>query len=1013
MGWKKWTLIIIAILILLYTLIGFLVVPMVTEAVLPDKLSEQLNRSVAIEDISLNPYTLTLAVNGLQIRDKSGSADFVAFDEFFINVQWASLFKLGLVTKAIRLKNPFIRVVRTSKTEFNFSDLIPAETAEKGPEAEEEGEPFRFRLSNIKLIDGNFEFLDAPMDKTHRFSNVMFNIPLLSNFETRINDYAEPVISGELNGTGVKIDVFSKPFADSMETLVDVSLTGISLPYYFGYVPLGLGFDITDGNLDAKSTIDFKKAPDGRTDLEVSGVLNLNNLRLTAKNAAELVFIPAAQLEMAPSKPLNRQVRLADLSINQPVISMVRDADGEFNLTAFGPSKEGAGEKNTPNQSAADSGSVESKDSKASGAAAPASDPFIFEINNFALNAGTLNYKDFAVAGASSAPHAGPVKMSVENINLNVTDFSTRKDHRAELDFSASLDPEAALSVNGKFGVSPLTVDTAVKWQNVALNQLQPYFPDPLKLVLTSGDLDITGNASLRSKTDAGLSAQFKGDAGIDGLTLVESKTARDFLKWQSVDLSGLDVSWNPTAITLKTLAIEGLRQTLVVQKDGGLNLSRAYAAAPAEKEQPAQASAASAKEKASAPGETAEKPMPFPVSIGEIKLRDIDVSFTDYHIEPNYSAQVKLSEGSIKGLSSQAFEGARISLKGAVNDHAPLDISGRINPLLADILLDIRFDLQNMELSPFSAYSGKYIGKEIEKGKLDLDLNYLIENKKLEAENRVLLDQFNLGRRIESETAVNLPVGMAIALLKDRKGEINLDLPISGRLDDPQFSITGIIIQSLKNIVTKAATSPFDLVGQIVAGGEELKYIEFEAGSDELAASSAKKLDSINELLYKRPELALELTGFVNTERDREVLKDKALERKIRAAKWARHSKKGDEEAVPFSEVELSGAEYRKYLRQVYQAEVLSAKDPPADAKPLDDETLTASEMKSKIREQIGIKDAKLRLLAQHRVQAVKKYILKDERIAAKRLFIREAETLSPKDKGGYKKSRVELSLK
>lgn len=1014
MGWKKKTLIIIGILVLLYTLTGFLVIPMVTEAILPDKLSEQLDRPVQVENISLNPYTLALSVNGLKILDKSGSADFVAFDEFFINIQWASLFKLGLVSKELRLKNPFVRIVRNSESEFNFSDLIPAEPEDQPhePESEEPSEPFQFRLSNIKLINGNFEFLDVPMDKTHRFSNVRFKMPVLSNFDSHTDDYARPVLSGELNNTGFKGNVSSKPFSESLETSIDVSLTGINLPYYFDYVPVGLDFDIAGGNLDVESTIDFKKGPEDQAELEISGVVDLSNFRLTDKDTAELIYIPTMHLEMAPSEPLNRQIRLATVSITKPVISMVRGADGTLNLTALGASEESAGENSRSDQSATKPETVESKDPKASGAAASASDPFIFEIDNLTLNSGTLNYKDFAVHGASVAPHAGPVKMSVEAINLNVADFSTRKDHQADLDFSASLAPDAALSVNGKFGVSPLTVDTAVRIEDVELDRAQPYFPDPLKLVLTGGDFDISGNASLRSEADAGLSAQFKGDAGIEELVLVESKAARDFLKWQSVDLSGLDVSWNPTKIMLEALVINGLRQTVVVQKNGKLNMAQVYATEPAEDKQPEQAADAG-KEADASPSDSEEKLTPFPVSIGEVKLRDIGISFTDYNIEPNCSARVAFTKGSIKGLSTKAFEWARISLKGAVNDYAPVDISGRLNPLLADPLLDIRFDLQNMELSPFSTYSGKYIGKAIEKGKLNLNLDYLIENKELKAQNKILLDQFNLGQKVESDTAVNLPVGLAIALLKNRKGEINLDLPVSGRLDDPQFSLTGIIIRSLRKIVTKAATSPFALVGSIVAGGEELKYIEFEAGSAELTASSKKKLDSINELLYKRPEVNLELTGFVNTEKDREALKAMALERKIRAAKWAEQSNKGDEEAIPFSEVELSEAEYSQYLRQVYQAEVLSGPEPPADAKPLDDEALTASEMKSKIREQIEIKDAKLQLLARNRVQAVKKYILKDERIAGKRLFTREAETLLPKDKDEYKESRVELSLK
>ncbi|MFO7752312.1 MAG: DUF748 domain-containing protein, partial [Desulfobacteraceae bacterium] len=462
--------------------------------------------------------------------------------------------------------------------------------------------------------------------------------------------------------------------------------------------------------------------------------------------------------------------------------------------------------------------------------------------------------------------------VSVENISLNP--------------YTLTLAVQG-LKIGEKFG------DTAVNVEDLPLHLAQPYFPDPLKLAVTGGSFDLSGNARMNSDPETGLSAHFNGDTGIKELTLLESQTEGKFLKCRALDLNGMDVSWNPTRIRLKTIAIDGLKKNLIVRENGRLNINRIYTAEAAESEGP-EKSAAEDKKAGATQSETeqteASSP-PFPVSIEEIKLRDIDVSLADYSIEPNYSARVTFDEGSITGLSTEAFEGAEVSLKGAINERAPIDISGRINPLLADLLLDISVKLENMALSPVSAYSGKYIGNVIKKGKLNLDLKYSIENQKIEAENYVLLDQFNLGRRVENETAVDLPVGLAIALLKDRQGRIELNLPVSGRLDDPQFHFTGVIIQSLMSLAVKAATSPFALVSSIVRGGEELRYIEFEAGSADLNGTSKDKLDAIIKLLYERPALDLELTGFVATEKDRAALKAAALERKVRAAKWAETS--------------------------------------------------------------------------------------------------------------------------
>lgn len=596
--------------------------------------------------------------------------------------------------------------------------------------------------------------------------------------------------------------------------------------------------------------------------------------------------------------------------------------------------------------------------------------------------------------------------MKIGSINLEVSDFSTSTGSRAELDFSSALPSGGSLSAQGTFVPDPFSADLDLEIKNLGLGLAQPYFPDSLNLVISKGIFGISGRAGVRSGKDKGFGAEFKGKAGIRDFSAVEQGTARDLLEWDSLDLQGIDVSWNPAKISLDRIGISGLKQTAVIREDGSLNLSSIY---KAEKEA-AEKEKKKGKEKKT--GEVKEEKTPgLPVSIGEIILRDAGFKFTDYNIQPNFSTEFTIESASIKGLSTEVFEGAKMSVKGAVDEHAPVKVSGRVNPLLENLLLDISFDLKNLELAPLSVYSGRYIGRAIEKGKLNLELDYLVENKKLDAENRILLDQLSLGRRVESEDAVNLPVGLAVALLKNRKGEINLDLPVSGRLDNPKFSAAGIIIQSLKNMIAKAATSPFALVSSIVSGGEELRYIQFRPGNAELAESARKKLDSIQKLLYKRPELNIELTGYSDPAEDRKALAAKALERKILAAKWEKKSGE-KKKAVELSDIELTEKERLKYLRQVYKETVLSGKDASSDAKPLSDETLTPEEMKKEIRKRIRIKDAELRLLVQKRIKRVKGFILEDKRLEAERLFIKEADTLKPPDPGKFKLSRVEIGL-
>ena len=241
---------------------------------------------------------------------------------------------------------------------------------------------------------------------------------------------------------------------------------------------------------------------------------------------------------------------------------------------------------------------------------------------------------------------------------------------------------------------------------------------------------------------------------------------------------------------------------------------------------------------------------------------------------------------GRVSGLSAEQDTAADVELRAKLNDYAPLEITGKINPLRDDLFVDIKARITDLDLSPATPYAGKYAGYAIEKGKLSVNVKYSIVNRKLDSQNNIFIDQFSFGDRVESPEATKLPVRLAVALLKDRKGEINLDIPVTGSLDDPKFSVWRIILKIIMNLIAKAATSPFALLGAAFGGGEELSYVEFDYGSSTISDAAMKKLDTVAKALHDRPSLKMDMEGHVDAEKDREGLKQFFFNRKIKAQK-------------------------------------------------------------------------------------------------------------------------------
>jgi len=395
-------------------------------------------------------------------------------------------------------------------------------------------------------------------------------------------------------------------------------------------------------------------------------------------------------------------------------------------------------------------------------------------------------------------------------------------------------------------------------------------------------------------------------------------------------------------------------------------------------------------------------------IKIGTITLQGGIIDFTDRSLKPDYSTKLTEIGGRISGLSAEETTLADLDLRGKLDDYAPLEITGKINPLKEDLYVDIKARFKDMELSPMTPYSGKYVGYTIEKGKLSFDLKYLINKRKLDSQNYIFLDQFTLGDRVEGSKATKLPVKLAIALLKDRKGEIKLDLPVTGSLDDPKFSVWGIILKVLINLISKAATSPFSLLGAVFGGGEELSYLEFDYGSTVITQPNMKKIDTLVKALHDRPSLKLDIEGHVDAEKDKDGLIQYLFDKKLKAQKLNEMVKKG-QPSIPVDEVKVEPPEYEKYLKMAYKEEKFpKPKNILGMAK-----DLPAPEMEKLMLTHIEIKEGDLRNLVSQRAMKVKDAILKPGQVEPERIFILEPKSLAPEKKEKLKDSRVDFKLK
>lgn len=600
------------------------------------------------------------------------------------------------------------------------------------------------------------------------------------------------------------------------------------------------------------------------------------------------------------------------------------------------------------------------------------------------------------------------VVLNADGLNAVVRNLDSDLAKRIDVQLRTRLGGGTAAG-RGWLRVQPLATELAVDVANVDVSPLRPYVARFANAELASAAVSAKGTLAIDIAKETPR-VRYQGTARVTDFAALNPSGEGELARWQALALDAVrvDTGTQPLSVDIGALKLNDFYARAILSAQGQLNLVEVFAS-PAGSEGQQGKSPPSGGESATTAtrSRTAAGESPVRLRIGGIELLRGNVNFTDNFVKPNYTANLTDLIGTIGTLSSEQSQLADVSVRGRIDRDAPVEITGKVNPLAMPLALDLRGVTEGVELPRLTPYSVKYAGYPITRGRLSMDVHYLVEHNKLRAENHLFLDQLTFGKRVESPTATKLPVELAVSLLKNSRGEIDINLPISGSLDDPQFSLGGIIVQAIVNLLTKIVTAPFTALSAAFGGDADLGHAGFSPGSAQIPEAEVKKLETLAKALNDRPALRLDVTGRAVAGVDTEPLRLVKFDAKLRAAK-VREIVRGGANVDPAT-VKIAPEERERLIGRVYDDEKIP--DKPRNFLGIA-KTIPAADMEKLIMATITVTEEDLRQLANDRAAAVRDRLSEQGKVPRERLFL-VAPLLDASGDDKLPPTRVDFSLK
>jgi len=944
----------------LYSLLGFLILPGIALRVANQQLANYATLPAHLQRIELNPFSLEVTLWGLTIGEPGKEQ--VGFERLYANLQIDSLWTKALHLSDIELDKAKTEILFSKEGQLNLIGLFKLPASEPTP-VDPDAKPFPMRIERIKFADGYVHFQDARPSEPIEFLYDKLDFEL-NNLSTLPDDSADMTLVAVGPGGG-QIDWTGNFSLIPIASEGKLKITNGQMKLFWPYVRDALPLVLENGVVNLST--DYKLNLSKETELLLSNVA---------------VSVAPFAIKAPDGRPLAKLERLdvtettVDLAKQQVVVGKIRsqkletwaalEADGQLDwqkLFASQPSKPAAKVKadaepvSTP--AAADSPKPEP--------AAP-DKPWQVLLKDVQL-------RDYQVhlADRQAQPN---VALDVGPLNVDLQNFDSLNGSPFDLKLDTGIGKQGKLTAQGIVNLAPVNAKLKVQTKDIDLRVAQSYINPFIRLELRSGMLGSDLAVDLKSTEPLALSVT--GSAQIDQLHTLDTLKTRDFLKWQQVLVEGLNYQ-HGDSLSIDKVNLFQPYVRFMINDDRTTNVDDLLIPQPAD---------SGSKSTAAKP---ASKDKPLGIHVGGIAINDGSANFADFSLTPNFATAIQQLNGAIGTIDSRQMKPATVDIKGKVDRYAPVTIKGAVNPFDPMASLDIATSFKRVELTTLTPYSGKFAGYRIRKGRLNLDLHYLITKGQLKAENKVVVEQLQLGEKVDSPDAVSLPLKLAIALLKDVDGKISIELPVTGDLNNPQFSVMPIVWQTLRNLIVKAAAAPFKLIGGLVSGGgsQDLGTVSFAPGSSDLSKDAEGALIKLSQALKERPALRLEIEGTAAASSDGPLIAEQRLEREYQYNYYKMLQRRGDKVPAQASLLEVPDGEKGALLEGIYRTRLKT--QPPAEWKDLGKEERTVK-MREGVIKFWSSSDVLLRQLGQDRASSIKDYLVDKGQLADDRVYFVDA---------------------
>jgi uncharacterized protein involved in outer membrane biogenesis len=933
----------------------------------------------------------TAALSGLRVVERVGpseTAELLAWERLGLTLNRVEPLAHQVDLAAIELKAPSLTVSRDDAGLLNLQRIVQAWGPSSRPSASQTpaapsapaASPWQVSVARVDLDGGTIQWSDAAVQPASRLA--------LEALRVQVQALRWPMqapvpfeVSARLGQTPLSI----QGTATDAEAQAKIALGELPLTAFAPYAASVLVPPL-DGRLAADLQLDWRAAKGNQPmGLAVNATrIELNELRLgpSRQPLASLrsLQVQDARLDFAASTAV-----VGKLVLSRPQVRAQRDKDGRWMVDRWlKPARASA-------------------DVPASVPAQPF--PWQLTLADVQVDAGAATLEDLSLSR--------PVQLDLSQIKLQVKNLQplarsqtdmpvtlqlrmgSLQNNRAE---PGRLSLDGTLRLPGKPDTEGLRTKLKVQAERLPVHALEPYFGDRLNLDLLRADTSYRGTVDA-AMPPAGLRLALAGHVALDDFRANTLSPAEDLLAWKSLQVRGLQLAMAPgqvTKVSVDETVLSDYFARLIIDETGRINLQglvKHEGEAPA-----ASGTATPTPATPPTPPPTASASPNPDIRFGPISLVNGRVLFSDRFIKPNYSANLSELTGSLSAFASVPPGGAPqmadLTLRGRAEGTAALEIDGKLNPLAQPLALDIQGRVRNLELPPLSPYTVKYAGYGIERGKLSVDVAYKIEpNGQLTASNQIILNQLSFGDRVAGSDAPNLPVKLAVALLADRNGVIDINLPVSGSLNDPQFRLAPLIFRLIFNLIGKAVTAPFSLIANAFGGGgEEMSQVVFEPGSKQLDGAARQRLDAVAKALTDRPALQITVVGHSDLEAERSGYQRARLDERVLAEKRRALAREG---AAVSDTLTTSPAEYPALLKEVYRrADIPKPRNLVGMTK-----DIPQAEMEALLLASIPVTPDALRELAVARGVAVKDY-LGSRQLAEERMFLGAPQLTSQGEK-------------